>query len=91
MGPPGTAEKSAILEHFDRYAPAWGQKIHEHAYYARYLVVRDMLRRIAPPALAIDVGCGTGDYCTLFDRKRTRYIGVDISPKMIVECSKLYP
>lgn len=84
-------EKSAVTAHFDDYAAHWSERIRQHGYFSRYLVVKDMLRRLGHPSTVLDVGCGTGDYCTLFDPNITNYVGIDISPAMVKRCSELYP
>ena len=54
---------------------------------------RAVERMVAPQAAGsvLDVGCGTGDFCLLFDAARTRYLGIDISANMIAECKRLFP
>jgi len=84
-------EKSAVTAHFDDYAAHWSERIRQHGYYSRYLVVKDMLGRLGRSAAVLDVGCGTGDYCTLFDPAVTKYVGIDISPAMVKRCRELYP
>ena len=88
-GSPG--EKLSIQQHFDQYAGQWDQRIRQHGYHSRFLVVKDMLKRLPVPRAAVDVGCGTGDYCVLFDPAKTHYVGIDISEEMVARCRELYP
>jgi len=56
----------------------------------RYAVVERMVSGLRPKAV-FDIGCGTGDYCQLFDPAAVNYVGYDLSPQMIEECRRLYP
>ena len=61
-----------------------------HVYAMRYRAVEQMVMHQSFGSV-LDVGCGTGDYAQLFDPGRTRYLGIDISDKMIAECARLFP
>ena len=61
-----------------------------HVYAMRYRAVERMVLHL-PIGSVIDVGCGTGDYAQLFDPAHTRYLGIDISERMIGECARLFP
>lgn len=82
--------KQQIASHFDAYADTWSARLKAHAYAIRYDVVKRMVSALRPK-VALDIGCGTGDYCQLFDPKVTDYVGYDLSPQMIDECRRLYP
>lgn len=82
-------QKANVTQHFDDYAATWSQKIRQHGFYARFLVVKRMVEGLPKPALALDVGCGTGDYCVLFEPRN--YVGLDISSAMVARCIELYP
>jgi 2-polyprenyl-3-methyl-5-hydroxy-6-metoxy-1,4-benzoquinol methylase len=84
------SEEQLLRRHFDAYAPAWHERMRHHVYAMRYRAVERMVVR-HQPASVIDVGCGTGDYCQLFAPDKVRYLGVDISEKMIAECRRLFP
>lgn len=88
--PSESAYKEVLRTTFDTYARGWHQRMANHVYGMRYRAVQ---RMIAPLRVAsvLDVGCGTGDYAQLFDSRRVRYLGVDISEKMIAECRLLFP
>ena len=88
---PDTADnKNVIRKHFDDFAASWHELLQVHPYRIRLEVVRDMLRPLVQGTV-VDVGCGTGDYCQLFDPARTRYIGADFSLEMVRRCKVLYP
>lgn len=82
--------KAIIRDHFDVYAPSWHDRLQMHPYNARREAVIRMLKGVRP-AVVVDIGCGTGDYAPLFDPAITKYIGIDISEKMIEQCHRLYP
>ena len=82
--------KELLRTHFDTYAKGWHQRMANHVYAMRYWAVERMVTPLAPRSV-LDVGCGTGDYAQLFDPNRVRYLGIDISEKMIVECARLFP
>lgn len=83
-------EKGMIREHFDVYAPSWHDRLKDFPYSSRRQAVKRMLEGARPEAV-VDVGCGTGDYAPLFNPEITRYVGIDISEKMIQHCTRLYP
>ena len=86
-----TAEyKDVLRTTFDTYARGWHQRMANHVYAMRYRAVE---RVIAPLQVSsvIDVGCGTGDYAQLFDPSHVKYLGVDISERMVEECKRLFP
>ena len=88
---PSEAEyKQVLRKTFDTYASGWHQRMANHVYAMRYRAVERMIGRLHVSSV-IDVGCGTGDYVQLFDPARVRYLGVDISEKMIAECRRLFP
>jgi len=83
-------EKQILRRHFDEYASGWHQRMQDHVYAMRYRAVERMVAGRSFRSV-IDVGCGTGDYCRLFDPGRARYLGIDISDKMVAECARLFP
>lgn len=83
-------EKQILRRHFDEYASGWHQRMQDHVYAMRYRAVERMVAGLAFRSV-LDVGCGTGDYCRLFDPGRARYLGIDLSEKMIAECARLFP
>jgi ubiquinone/menaquinone biosynthesis C-methylase UbiE len=82
--------KQLLKTHFDSYAPVWHDRMADHVYAMRYRAVARMIPS-GPIESVIDVGCGTGDYAQLFDARRTRYLGIDISENMVAECRRLFP
>ena len=84
-----TNHKDVVTTHFDNYAGNWHERFKNHAFYLRYLAVKDFVINKESLGKIVDIGCGTGDYCQLFDTKD--YLGIDISPKMIERCKNLYP
>ncbi len=84
------SSKSVIIDHFDKYASGWHTRLQQHSYAIRLGVVRRMVSWLRP-SVVLDIGCGTGDYCRLFDPEKVRYIGYDISPLMVEECRCLHP
>jgi ubiquinone/menaquinone biosynthesis C-methylase UbiE len=82
--------KEVLRTHFDSYAPVWHDRMTHHVYAMRYRAVERMLPQGRIESV-IDVGCGTGDYAQMFDARQTRYLGIDISERMIAECSRLFP
>ena len=85
-----STHKDLIRTHFDSYAPTWHDRLTNHVYAMRYRAVERMVAH-KPVESVLDVGCGTGDFCLLFDPARTRYLGIDISANMIAECRRLFP
>jgi ubiquinone/menaquinone biosynthesis C-methylase UbiE len=85
-----TTHKDLIRTHFDSYAPTWHDRLTNHVYAMRYRAVERMVANHSF-ASVLDVGCGTGDFVQLFDPRRTRYLGIDISENMIAECRRLFP
>lgn len=85
-----STHKDLIRTHFDSYARTWHERLTSHVYAMRYRAVARMLEH-QDIGSVLDVGCGTGDFAQLFDPARTRYLGIDISEKMIAECRRLFP
>jgi len=85
-----TTHKDLLRTHFDSYARTWHERLTNHVYAMRYRAVERMTASL-PIGSVLDVGCGTGDFAQLFDPARTRYLGIDISEKMIAECRRLFP
>ncbi len=84
-----TNHKEIVTTHFDNYADNWHERFKNHAFFLRYLAVKDFVLDKKNIGKIVDIGCGTGDYCQLFEPKD--YLGIDISPKMIDRCKSLYP
>ena len=42
-------------------------------------------------ARLLDVGCGSGDFCTLVEPKGYRYVGVDVSADMVARAREAHP
>jgi SAM-dependent methyltransferase len=82
--------KETLRTHFDSYARTWHRRMTNHVYAMRYRAVERMVSHLSIGSV-LDVGCGTGDYAQLFDPRRTRYLGIDISGEMIAECARLFP
>jgi SAM-dependent methyltransferase len=82
--------KDVLRTTFDTYARGWHQRMANHVYAMRYRGVEQMIAPLGVSS-ALDIGCGTGDYAQLFDPARVRYLGIDISEKMVAECKRLYP
>jgi SAM-dependent methyltransferase len=88
---PADAEYKEVLRTtFDTYARGWHQRMANHVYAMRYRAVEQVIAPLQVSSV-LDVGCGTGDYAQLFDPARVRYLGVDISEKMVEECRRLFP
>ncbi len=84
------SDEKVIKKHFHDYAATWHHRLKWYPYSARYQAVKQRVEALAP-ASVVDVGCGTGDYCRIFDQDRTDYIGIDLSAEMIKEARHLYP
>ena len=84
------SDKSAVRTHFDLYANTWSDRLKQYPYFARFKAVERRVRKINPKRIA-DIGCGTGDYCLLFDPAKVDYVGIDISEKMVATAKALYP
>ena len=79
--------KNAVKTHFDAYADKWSSRLTSHNYNARFRLVESLCQdKISS---VVDLGCGTGDYSTLFE-KSVGYVGLDNSNEMIREARKLY-
>lgn len=88
---PSEAEyKDVLRTTFDTYAQGWHQRMANHVYAMRFRAVERMIAPLRVTSV-LDVGCGTGDYAQLFDPARVRYLGVDLSEKMVAECKRLFP
>ena len=83
------AGKDSIRTHFDRYAGQWHERLQSDAFSLRLRAVTEFVRGL-PQRTVVDVGCGTGDYSTLFDPS-VDYLGLDISPEMVERSRQLYP
>src|SRR3984957_11042383 len=75
---------------FDQYAPRFESSLVEDLGYRgpallfkAVLSVRAAARKPAFFKRAIDLGCGTGLAATAFAREVDRFIGIDLSPRMI--------
>lgn len=91
LGLPPQAEKAAVVEAmFDRIAPRydllnrlltlrldqrWRRMVVQHA-------------SIGPGDVVVDLGCGTGDMCTLAATTGAQVIGVDFAARMLVEARR---
>lgn len=84
----GKGAKDTIRSHFDEYAGNWHERLRNHPFAMRYREVEAFAKRLDPKTV-VDVGCGTGDYCRMFDPGR--YIGFDLSPEMIKRSRALHP
>lgn len=84
----GKGVKDTISHHFDEYAANWHERLQDHPFAVRYRQIEAFAKRLNPKTV-VDVGCGTGDYCRMFDPGR--YIGFDLSPEMIKRCRILHP
>src|ERR1700681_1680049 len=75
---------------FDQYAPKFESALVDDLGYRgpallfkAVLAARHAMRKPAFFKRAIDLGCGTGLAATAFARKVDRFIGIDLSPRMI--------
>lgn len=84
------SHKTVVTDHFNSYSRSWHDRLKRHPFEIRYKAVQNILHGVSP-SVALDIGCGTGDYSRLFDADATRYTGYDISPDMIGECRTLHP
>lgn len=84
------SDNETVRDHFDGYAGHWHERIGQHSYYARFLVVKRMVSNLRFRSV-IDVGCGTGDYAEIFDADKVDYLGLDISPEMVKQCQTRFP
>ncbi len=84
------SQHEIVRKHFNEYAGTWHDRLEQHPYAARFRVVTRMVDRLAPSTV-VDIGCGTGDYCTLFDAEDVDYLGLDLSEGMVEQCRQLYP
>jgi SAM-dependent methyltransferase len=82
--------KAIIQKHFDDYADSWHDRLKQYSYFARREAVRELIKGESFGSV-VDIGCGTGDYTALFTGADTRYIGIDISDRMVEVCRRLYP
>ena len=77
----GTSQK--VIEFFNKAAILPDRWDHNRQY-QKY-----MLMRIKKPCrLALDIGCGTGEFSKILAQKCDRVIGIDVAPKMIEEARK---
>jgi predicted TPR repeat methyltransferase len=79
-----------VRELFDQYAPKFEAALVDDLGYRGpallFNAVQAARTAVRKPALfkrAIDLGCGTGLAATAFARKVDRFIGIDLSPRMI--------
>ena len=84
------AHTARVQSDFDRLAAfdtgAWSHNSHYHAY-----LLRRLPRRIE---LALEIGCGAGEFSRLLARRARRVTALDLSPEMVRvarECSVAYP
>jgi ubiquinone/menaquinone biosynthesis C-methylase UbiE len=87
---PDDARIEVIRTHFDGYANTWHDRLNQHPYAIRRRVIDSMIKK-CPQDRVADIGCGTGDYSTLFDHEHTEYTGYDLSQEMVDQCRALYP
>ena len=72
----GTSEK--VIEFFNKVAMLPDKWDHNQQY-QNY-----MLKRVKTPChLALDIGCGTGEFSKILTQKCDKVIGIDVAPKMI--------
>lgn len=83
-------QKKIVQRHFDAYAATWHDRLLQYPFYTRMKNVASMIDGITVKAV-LDVGCGTGDYATLFPAGKNVYYGLDTAEKMINKCRTLYP
>lgn len=78
-----TAYKQDQARSYDqhRFTSAAGKRVHE----AEWILVEAVLRRQAPGAQCLEVGCGTGRLMMEVLRAGYRVDGVDASPEMLQE------
>jgi len=82
--------ETVIRDHFEGYAAKWHQRLKVHPYAVRHRVISELIAGLKKNTV-VDIGCGTGDYSTLFNSELSQYTGYDISPEMIKQCRLLYP
>ena len=80
--------KGITAKHFDAYSENWENRLKHHSYLSRYKTVSKLLP--GSVSSVVDLGCGTGDYCQLFD-SLVSYTGIDNSSGMIEKAASLYP
>ena len=78
-------ERRAANEGIEDYkAMCWSKDGHDEL----IAVTKDILSSISNVKTALDVGCGTGDYCNILAEKGIRTTGMDYSPKMLERARK---
>lgn len=90
--------KAEVLRHFDRFAVdgRWtalydtdGDAAANYSFIARRRRVEQMLEPVIRPGCRVlDVGCGTGVMCEFAARRGARYLGIDLSGRMIDEARR---
>ncbi len=82
--------KYVLRTTFDTYASGWHRRMANHVYAMRDIQLVEQVIAPLQVSSALDIGCGTGDYAQLFDPAHVRYLGIDISEKMVDECKRLF-
>lgn len=83
------SQKEKVRIHFNEYAKYWHEKLNVYSFKAR----RDSVRQLVEGRefqSVLDIGCGCGDYASLFGKDR-KYLGIDISKDMVSTARRLYP
>lgn len=74
----GTTTK--VIEHFNRVAELPDKWDHNRQY-QKYMLKQIKTRK----SVGLDIGCGTGEFCTCLLDKCERVYGIDVAPRMIEE------
>ncbi len=86
-------EVSRTIKTYDKIAPSYCQKTRLKKYLdweEQYINKLLSYSKAIKPKI-LDVGCGDGRHCLLFDKNGGQAVGIDLSQKMIAEAKLYYP
>ncbi|WP_416200328.1 class I SAM-dependent methyltransferase [Terricaulis sp.] len=81
--------RSTALEYHEQLAATWTSRTHTGGLARRLAFVQNKILPSAPAGSWLDVGCGSGVYSRILAAAGCQVLGIDGSPAMIEEASKL--
>lgn len=76
---------------YDLIAGVYDSRHKETIHFVEEQIILDRITRIAPLGRVLSLGCGTGHDITMCQLEPKGFLGVDISPEMLVVANRNYP